>query len=111
MLVVGNDLLPLTAFQELPLGKMFIHNCVFGSVNDLSISWWRNNTLFMDGNRIETPPLHLSDNNTIYSCFLLVQQNPFVCPIQSREYLIRVKSEFALMTTLIYSISFFQLHM
>ena len=71
---------------------MFIHNCVLGSLTSLSISWWRNNTLFINGNRIETPPLHPSDNNTIYTCIISIQQNPSGCPNQSKEYAIRLKS-------------------
>ena len=95
MLVYENDILPPSTFQGLLLGQKFIHNCVLGSVNRLSISWWKNNTLFMDGNRIETPPLHPSDNNTIYTCIISIQQNPSGCPQnQSKEYVIRLKSEF-----------------
>ena len=94
MLVNEDDLLPVSAFQDLPLGKTFIHNCVFGSVTGLSISWWRNNILFMSGSRLETPPLQLSDNNTIYTCIVSVQQNPSGCPHVRREYVILVKSEY-----------------
>ena len=44
----------------------------------------------MDGNRLETPPLQPSDNNTIYTCIVSVQQHPSDCPQnQSREYVIR----------------------
>ena len=94
LIVYENDLLSLNVFQDLPLGKMFITNCVFGSVTGLSISWWRNNTLFINNNRLETPPLQLSDNNTIYSCIVFVQQNPSGCPHLRRDYVIVVKSEY-----------------
>ena len=94
LLVYENDLFPVSAFQSLQLGKKLICNCVLGSVTGLSISWWRNNTLFMDGNRLETPPLQLSDNNTIYTCIVSVKQNPSGCPHVRREYVILVKSEY-----------------
>ena len=94
LLVVENDLLSLSAFQGLQLGEKFINNCVFGNVNNLLISWWRNNTLFMNDNRLEIPPLKHSDNNTIYTCIVSVQQNPSGCPHVRREYVILVKSEY-----------------
>ena len=92
MLVNEDDLLPVSAFQDLPLGKKFIHNCVLGSVTGLSISWWKNNTLLKNGYRLETPPLQPSDNNTIYTCIVSVQQNPSGCPHVKREYVIKLKS-------------------
>ena len=93
LLVVGNALLSVNESQGLQLGKKFIGNCVLGSVTGLSISWWRNNTLLKVGYRLETPPLQPSDNNTIYTCIVSVQQNPSGCPQnQSREYVIRLKS-------------------
>ena len=80
-------------FTDLQLGQIFAHNCVQGSITGLSISWWKNNTLFIDDNRLETPPLQPSDNNTIYTCIVSVQQNPSGCPQnKSREYVIRLKS-------------------
>ena len=92
-LVAENDLYPISEFTGLQLGEMFVRNCVLGSISGLSISWWRNNTLFFDHNRIETPPLQLSDNNTIYTCIISIQQNPSNCPKnQSREYVIKLKS-------------------
>ena len=95
MLVYKNDLLPLSAFQGLQLGEKFIHNCVVGSIIGLSISWWKNNILFVDGNKIETPPLLPFDNNTNYTCIISIQKNPSGCPKnQYREYVIRLKSEF-----------------
>ena len=92
-LVAENDLYPISAFTDLQLGQTFTHNCVQGSIIRLSISWWKNNTLFMAGNRLEIQPLQLYDNNTIYTCIVSVKQNPSGCPQnQSREYVIRLKS-------------------
>ena len=93
MLVYENDLLPLNAFQDLQLGEKFIYNCVVGSIIGISISWWKNNTLFVDNNSIKLPPLLPSDNNTNYTCIISIQQNPSGCPTnQSRDYVIRLKS-------------------
>ena len=92
-LVAENDLYPISAFTDLQLGQRFAHNCVQGSISGLLISWWKNDTLFMANNRLEIPPLQLSDNNTIYTCIVSVQQNPSGCPQnKSREYVIRLKS-------------------
>ena len=94
LLVYEIDLLPVSAFQDLQLGKKFLNNCVLGSLTGLSISWWKNNTLLKNDNRLETPPLQPSDNNTIYTCIVSVQQNPSGCPHLRREYVILLKSEY-----------------
>ena len=84
---------PISVFTDLQLGETFALNCVQRNITELSISWWKNNTLFMDGNRLEIPSLQLSDNNTIYTCIVSVKKNPSGCfQNQSREYLIRLKS-------------------
>ena len=88
------NLLPHNASQGLRLGKKFTHNCVIGSITGLSTSWWTNSTLFLNDNSIKFPPLHPSDNNTIYTCIITIQQNPYGCPQnQSREYIITLESE------------------
>ena len=93
LLVDENNLLSLSVFQDLQLGEMFIHNCVLGSITGLSISWWKNNTLFVDNNSIKLPPLLPSDNNTNYTCIIRIPKNPSGCPQnQFREYVIRLKS-------------------
>ena len=98
LIVYENDLLSVNASRDLQLGKKFIHNCVLRSITGLSISWWKNNTLLMNENRLETPPLQLSDDNTIYTCIISIQQYTSDCPQnQSREYVIRLKSEYLLL--------------
>ena len=93
LLVHENNLISLSAFQDLQLGDILIHNCVIGSITGLSLSWWKNNTLFVDNNLIKILSLHPSDNNTNYTCIITIQQNPSGCPQnQSREYVIRLKS-------------------
>ena len=98
LLVHENNLLSLSAFQDLQLGEMFIQSCVLGSITGLSISWRKNNTLFVDKNVIKILPLHPSDNNTNYTCIITLQENPSGCPQnQSREYVIKLKSEYLLL--------------
>ena len=82
-------------FTGLQLGQTFVQSCVQGVITGLSISWWKNNTLFVDNNSIKLPPLLPSDNNTNYTCIISIPKNPSGClQNQSREYVVRVKSEF-----------------
>ena len=81
-------------FTDLQLGRNFTPNCVQGIITGLSISWWKNNTLFMSGNRLEIQPLQLSDNNTIYTCIVSVKKNTSGCPHLRREYVIEINSEY-----------------
>ena len=80
-------------FIGVKLGKRLIHNCFLGTLDGLSISWRANNTLISHTNRLETSPLHPSDNNTNYTCIITLQQNT-ICPLYLiKEYVIRIKSE------------------
>ena len=85
------------ADEQIILGKDLRLSCFLGNTElikqmEILIYWLKNDTLFSQSNLLHIPSIDPTDNNTNYTCIISIQQNPYVCSNQSKEYIVRVKS-------------------
>ena len=105
-----------TADEQIILGEDLRLNCFLGNTKlidqmEILIYWLKNDTLFTQSNLLHIPSIDPTDNNTNYTCIISIQQNPYVCPNQSKEYIVRVKCKNFFYIMNINYLSIFQLLM
>ena len=102
--------------EQIVLGKELRLNCFLGNTalitqKEISVFWLKNDTVFSQSNLLHIPSINPTDNNTNYICIISIQQNPYVCPNQSKEHVVRIKCKSFLYIINIKYLSIFQLLM
>ena len=92
LIIIDPKLLVDPYTTDLILGSNTIVNCraMDSILSDISVYWIDSNNIEKQ-NPLYLSPVALSDNNTIYTCFISIHQNPNSCIPQNHTIEITIK--------------------